>query len=110
MYGRHAAADPSLVEPLEDRGLLRLFQPNDWVDSEMTTQLAELMVELLTNGALDDLDRDLGLHELSRSRMSYRADVGLACLWRSFSPKDSPALRRTVCRYHCIPPCARPSS
>lgn len=78
MYGRHTAADSSLVEPLEDRGLLRVLEPNDWVDGEMTTQLAEVMVELLTNGALDDLDRDCGFHELSRSRMGYGADVGLA--------------------------------
>lgn len=80
MYGRHVAADPSLAEPLEDRGLLRILEPNDWVDEEMTIQLADVMVELLTNGALDDLDRDCGFQELSRSRMGYGADVGLADL------------------------------
>ena len=38
MYGRHTDADPTLAEPLEDRGLLRLLEPNDWVDEEIAGQ------------------------------------------------------------------------
>ena len=35
MYGRHRNADLSLVEPLEERGLLRVLEPKDWVDEEV---------------------------------------------------------------------------
>ena len=34
MYGRHQTADPTLVEPLEERGLLRVLEPNDWIDEK----------------------------------------------------------------------------
>ncbi len=44
----------------------------------MTNELAEIIVELLTNGAFDDLSHDVHFHELSHSRMGYRADVELA--------------------------------
>ena len=78
MYGRHEAADPTLVAPLEERGLLQVLEPDDWVDESMTNELAEIIVELLTNGAFDDLSHDVHFHELSYSRMGYRADVELA--------------------------------
>ena len=78
MYGRHQAADPTLVEPLEDRGLLRVLEPNDWIDEKMANQLAEIIVELLTNGTFDDLPKEKYFHELSQSRLGYGADVGLA--------------------------------
>ena len=77
MYGRHQLADPTLVIPLEERGLLQVIDPNDWVDEEMTEQLAEIVVELLTERAFDDLPEVPYFHELSQSRMSYGADVGL---------------------------------
>ena len=78
MYGRHEDADPTLVIPLEERGLLQVLDPNDWVDEKMTNQLAEIVVELLTNGVFDDLPHTDHFHELSQSRMGYGADVGLA--------------------------------
>ena len=78
MYGRHKAADPTLVEPLEDQGLLRVLEPNDWIDEKMANQLAEIIVELLTNGTFDDLPEEKYFHELSQSRLGYGADVGLA--------------------------------
>ena len=34
MYGRHQTADPTLVEPLEERRLLRVLEPNDWIDEK----------------------------------------------------------------------------
>ena len=55
-----------------------MLEPNDWVDDEMATQLAEVVVELLTNGAFDDLPESDYFAELSQSRMGYGADVGLA--------------------------------
>ena len=78
MHGRHQAADPTLVEPLEDRGLLRVLEPNDWIDEKMANQLAEIIVELLTNGTFDDLPKEKYFHALSQSRLGYGADVGLA--------------------------------
>ena len=78
MHGRHIAADPALAEPLEDRGLLRVLEPNDWVDEEVARQLAEVIVELLTNGTFDDLPKTEYFAELSQSRLGYGADVKLA--------------------------------
>lgn len=69
MYGQRQAADPTLVEPLEDRGLLRVLEPNDWIDQKMANQLAEIIVELLTNGAFDDLSKEEHFRELSQSRL-----------------------------------------
>lgn len=78
MYGRHTSADPVLAAPLEERGLLRVLEPNDWVDEETTTRLADIIVEILTNGAFDDLPEARYFAELSQSRMGYGADVDLA--------------------------------
>ena len=57
MHGRHTEADPTLAGPLEDLGLLRVLEPNDWVGVETANQLAEIVVELLTNGTFDDLPK-----------------------------------------------------
>jgi len=78
MHGRHSAADPTLVEPLEDKGLLRVLEPNDWVDQAMTEKLAGTIVNLLTAGAFDDLPEPQYFAELSQSRIGYGADVSLA--------------------------------
>ncbi len=78
MYGRHEQADPTLVRPLEERGLLQILEPNDWVDEDMANRLGAVIVELLANGAFDDLSRDVPFHELSHSRLGYAADVDLA--------------------------------
>ena len=78
MYGRHIGADPTLAEPLEDRGLLQVLNPNDWVDGEVAGKLAEVVTELLTNGTFDDLPKTDYFAELSQSRIGYGADVKLA--------------------------------
>ena len=78
MYGRHAAADPATVLPLEESGVLRVLDPDDWIDQETAESLAEMMVDLLTGEVFDDLPKDVPYHALSRSRMAYGADVGLA--------------------------------
>lgn len=78
MYGRHSAADPSLAEPLEDRGLLRVLEPAEWVDEQATEDLVTVMVDLLSGGAFDDLEKDEARYaELSYTRMGYGADVEL---------------------------------
>ena len=78
MYGWHTAADPTLAQPLEDRGLLRVLDPNDWVDQEVAGKLADTIIELLANGVFDDLPKTEYFAELSQSRIGYGADVKLA--------------------------------
>ena len=78
MYGRHQAEDPTLAGPLEDRDLLRVLKPREWVDEKMAHQLAEIIVELLTNGTFDNLPEEKYFHELSHSRMGYGADFEIA--------------------------------
>lgn len=78
MYGRHLSADPVLAAHLEERGLLRVLEPKDWVDQETTTRLADIVVEMLANGAFDDLPKTDYFAEISQSRMGYSADVDLA--------------------------------
>ncbi|MFN2486679.1 MAG: hypothetical protein ABR609_08760 [Acidimicrobiia bacterium] len=71
MRDRPSRADPSLVEPLEDRGLLQILEPEWFVDKELTTQLTEVMVALITAGAFDALPDDEPFAELSMSRAGY---------------------------------------
>ena len=78
MHGRHRAADPSLVGPLEERRLLRVLEPKEWIDKEMAETLAEVVVNLLADGVFDELPKERYFAELSQSRMGYGADVELA--------------------------------
>ncbi len=78
MYGRHVAADPVLAAPLEERGLLHVLEPKGWLDKETTARLADIIVEMLTNGAFDELPEPGYFAEFSQSRMGYAADVELA--------------------------------
>ena len=78
MYGRHMAADPTLAGPLEDLDLLKVLEPSDWVDAETTNKLAEIIVDLLTNGTFDELPKADYFLELSQSRIGYGADVDLS--------------------------------
>ena len=78
MHGHHQVADPSMVMPLEERGLLRVLEPNDWIDEETAESLAEIVNGLLTSGAFDGLPENVGFHELSYSRMGHGIDVELA--------------------------------
>lgn len=78
MYGRHRASDITLVDPLEERGLLKVLEPTDWIDDEMANKLAEIVLSLLKGGAFDDLPNAPYFAELSMSRMGYAADVELA--------------------------------
>ena len=78
MTGRHRAADPSLVEPLEDKGLLRILHPEWFVDAELTERMTESVAELIAGGAFDDLPAQEPFAELSMSRMGYGAEEDLA--------------------------------
>ena len=78
MHGLHVDADPATVMPLEERGLLQVLEPNDWIDQDTAECLAELVVDLLTNGTFDELPTDVPFRELSQSRLGHGIDVGLA--------------------------------
>ena len=66
-------ADPTLAEPLEDRGLLRVLEPESFIDDTMTARLVDVMESLLTAGSFDDLEKVERYAELSMSRMGFGA-------------------------------------
>lgn len=72
------ARDPELVPALQARGLLRVLEPEDVVDKGATEQLAAVLVDLITRGALDGLQASQDFHALSYSRLGYWGDSGLA--------------------------------
>lgn len=78
MRGRERSADPVLAGPLRDHGLLDLLEPETFVDQNMGAALAADVERLIDAGAFDELDRRVYFQELSRSRMGWGADVGLA--------------------------------
>lgn len=57
MQGIERYADPVLAGPLADRGLLRVLEPESFLDQEMTEDLTTAMVSLLVDGAFEHLDR-----------------------------------------------------
>lgn len=80
MRGREIAADPVLAGPMTERGLLRVLEPEEFVDKQVTEQLGEVLVDLITGGAFDGLDHNTHYAELSRSRMGWDADIDLAAM------------------------------
>jgi hypothetical protein len=83
MRGRELVSDASLAGPLADSGLLRVLEPEWFVDEQLSTRLAEGMVELIVRGAFDEATPDseefaalsmsrMGFAELSASRMGGR--------------------------------------
>lgn len=69
MRGRNVIADPTLAGPIEDLGLLRVIEPETFVDDATAAQLAEVIDALVEGGAFDDLGDVDRLAELSMSRM-----------------------------------------
>lgn len=69
MAGSPEAADPVLAGPLLDMGLLKIIEPEWFVDREVTEQVAEAIIGLITDGAFDGIDTDAKFAELSMSRM-----------------------------------------
>jgi hypothetical protein len=79
MRGRETAADPVFAGPLLEKGLLRILEPETFVDQDVTEKLIAAVTELVTQGAFDDLDRPkYGYAELSRSRIGWDADIDLS--------------------------------
>jgi hypothetical protein len=80
MSGIEQLSDPVLASPLADLGILRVLEPETFVDQQMTEDLATAMVSLLTEGTFDQLDRSSHFQALSQSRVGWGADVGLASM------------------------------
>jgi hypothetical protein len=78
MYGRHYRADPTLVGPLKERGLLRTLEPGTWIDAEARIELTNTISHLLNSDAFDALDLDVHLQEPSQSRTGYGVDIDVA--------------------------------
>lgn len=79
MAGRETAADPFFAGPLREQGLLRILEPETFVDQQATEALIAAVAELVAQGAFDGLVRpEWGYAELSRSRMGWDADVELS--------------------------------
>lgn len=70
--------DPVMAEPLQDRGLLHILEPETFIDQASTERLTQILVDLISSGAFDELERSPRFHELSYSRLGGRADEGLA--------------------------------
>src|SRR5258708_7784479 len=69
MRGRELTADPTLAEPLADQGLLKVLQPEWFVDDVLAERLAEGIVELIAGGAFEESTADVrSFAALSRSR------------------------------------------
>jgi hypothetical protein len=72
MRGRELVEDPSLAGPLTDRGLLKVLEPEWFVDEPLSSRLAEGMVELIVGGAFDRAPGPTeGFAALSMSRMGF---------------------------------------
>ena len=80
MAGREIAADPVLAGPLAELGLLRVLEPESFLDQQMTEDLSSALVHLLTVGTFDHLETGGHYQELSQSRMGWDADVDLASM------------------------------
>jgi hypothetical protein len=79
-YKRHEPAniDPARAGALEDAGLLRIIEPEWFVDAEMTSSLAETMVTIIEAGAFDALSPSEQFAELSMSRAGYFGERAVA--------------------------------
>jgi hypothetical protein len=71
MQGRNVVADPTLAGPLEERGLLRILQPEVFVDGETATELTAVVEALIHEGAFEELSKAGDFAELSMSRMGF---------------------------------------
>jgi hypothetical protein len=73
MRGRELVADPTVAGPLEDQHLLRVLEPEWFVDDVSTKKLTDLIAALIEAGAFDSLPRTGEYAALSMSRMGYMA-------------------------------------
>lgn len=68
----HRVVDESLAGPLEDKGLLHVLRPEEFIDQEAAESLAMAVVNLIAAGVFDHLPKSDNFAELSRSRIGSR--------------------------------------
>ena len=79
MQNRPEQQDPAIVAGLEEHGLFHIIHPEEVVDAAATAKLADAFDQLMQSGRLDRFARPTTtFHELSRSRLGYSGDPGLA--------------------------------
>ena len=79
MKDRLEQIEPIMASPLRERGLLHILEPEILVDQSATEQLASIMTNVLTSGALDHFAKErTAFGELSMSRLGWYGDEGLA--------------------------------
>lgn len=106
-----ANLDPTLAGALQDGGLLRIIEPERFVDAEMTASLAETMVTIIEAGAFDGLSGEDDFSELSMSRAGYVGERKVPDeVVRLLRAGNWPGRQWMVCRYRCIPQCDRHTS
>ena len=69
MHDRPLIVDPTLAQPLADRGLLHRLSPETLVDQTAAEALTDLLDQLIRAGAFDGLDKESAFAELSYSRL-----------------------------------------
>jgi hypothetical protein len=68
-------SDPAIAEGLHKKGLLKIFEPESFVDKESAQTLGDALIPIIDSGALDALDKeDSSFHTLSQSRLGYYGD------------------------------------
>ena len=78
MTDRPEILDRSIVVGLREQDLLEIIEPEKAVGKTATEQLATVMTDILTSGALDELAKEqTAFHELSMSRLGSYGDEGL---------------------------------
>ncbi len=55
MRGRNVVADPTLAGPIEDRGLLRVLEPETFIDDQAAAKLVGVVEALVEAGTFDQL-------------------------------------------------------
>ena len=71
--------DPAIVSGLRGHGLLHIIEPEKALDKPATEKLGIILTNLIVSGALDILAKDSSdFQHLSRSRLGYYSDEGLA--------------------------------
>jgi hypothetical protein len=68
MGDKHVVADPTLAGPIKERGLLRVLEPETFIDDETAAKLTSAVGALVDTGAFDELPEIEGHVELSKSR------------------------------------------
>lgn len=94
--------DPAIAEGLAEHGLLKIFEPETFIDDRATRQLATAFQQVLDSGALDSLSaRGEEFHHLSMSRLGYAANAEIA--ERMYGELERRGLARSTVDGYSIP-------